>query len=387
MLMTQWLARAVETVNASGEMARYFTRCGCLLRVDGSNDDAIRLEGHGTVDYMQLVPPLLQQDVVEAQQLVAAQDDAAQKLCKAYPTEAAMSKLTKKQLQEALLSIGLSIKGTRLAKNRRKYKPALWDELFARLVTLLGDDPQYVTERNATTAAILVDGPEPDDMKVHLEGTPSKPQSLDGERELEECVGGQAAAEFLEEDHPGQQFQDVDVDVDEDEDVDVDEDLNEATEGLAFAMQTLAHGRKIDGFVFDYYNEDHDQLAGRAILTLWDNPRGWFLGRVLRRERAGALKTGMKRLRVTNGHMTWRIAFAPDERWGESSVAQRTITMDLPDSRRGPGVVDSDYGQWVLLKNKASKNKQKTKKPKASKRKQKMRRPKKKKKKQRRGYA
>ena len=95
MLMTQWLARAVETVNASGEMARYFTRCGCLLRVDGSNDDAIRLEGHGTVDYMQLVPPLLQQDVVEAQQLVAAQDDAAQKLCQAYPTEAAMSKLTK----------------------------------------------------------------------------------------------------------------------------------------------------------------------------------------------------------------------------------------------------------------------------------------------------
>jgi hypothetical protein len=140
------------------------------------------------MDYMQLVPPLLQQDVVEALQLVAAQDDAAQKLREAHPTEAAMWKLTVPQLKAALLSIGLSIKGTRLAENRRTYKQPVKEELVARLVTLLGDDPQYVTTRNATTAAILVDGPEPDDMKVHLEGTPSKPQSLDGDEELEECM-------------------------------------------------------------------------------------------------------------------------------------------------------------------------------------------------------
>jgi hypothetical protein len=59
--------------------------------------------------------------------------------------------------------------------------------------------------------------------------------------------------------------------------------------------------------------------------------------------------------------------------------------MDLPDSRRGPGVEDSDHGQWVLLKKKASKKKQKTKKPKASKKKQKTKKPKKKKQRQQ-GY-
>jgi hypothetical protein len=251
---------------------------------------------------------------VGALQLVAAQDDAAQKLCEAHPTEAAMRKLKKKQLKDALLSIGLSIKGTRLEDNRRTYRPPLKEELVACLLTLLGDDPQYVTTRNATAEALLVDGLEPDDMKVHLEGTPSKPKSLDGHVELEECVGGQAAAEFLEEAHPGHQFQDVDVDVDEDEDVDVDEDVDEATEELAIAMQTLARRRKIDGFVFDYYSNDHDPLTGRDILMLWDDPRGWFLGRVSRRERTGAPIPGMKGLKMHNGYMTWSIVFAKDER-------------------------------------------------------------------------
>jgi hypothetical protein len=118
---------------------------------------------------------------------------------------------------------------------------------------------------------------------------------------------------------------------------------------LAIAMQTFAPRREIDGFVFDYYNDDHDPLAGRAILMLWDDPRGWFHGRVSRRERAGALKPGMKRLRECNQFMTWRILFARDARWDKSSPQDRTIAVDLPHSRRGPGDEQSDRGQWVLL--------------------------------------
>jgi hypothetical protein len=122
-----------------------------------------------------------------------------------------------------------------------------------------------------------------------------------------------------------------------------------ATKELAIAMQTFAPRRKIDGFGFDYYDDDHDPLAGRDILMLWDDPRGWFHGRVSRREREGALKPGIKRLRECNGFMTWRIVFAKDARWGQSSLEDRTIAMDLPHSRRGRGDEQSDRGQWVLL--------------------------------------
>jgi hypothetical protein len=133
------------------------------------------------------------------------------------------------------------------------------------------------------------------------------------------------------------------------------------TKELAIAMRTLVPRRKIDGLGFEYYSDVHDPLAGRDILMLWDDPRGWFLGRVSRRARSGAPLPGKTRMRQFNGDMTWSIVFAEDARWGESrthgwGLEDRTIAMDLQPTQRGPGDENSDHGQWVLLENKASKN-------------------------------
>ena len=367
MLMTQWLAHAVETVNGSGDMARYFTRCGCLLKADGSNDGAIRLEGLGPVDYMKIVPPLLKQDADEAVQLVADQDAAARELRRVHTTEATIKKLTVEELTAALLSIGLSVKGERLAKNCRTYMQPLKKELVARLATLLGDDADYVTTRTATAAVILEDGPEPDDMMKHLEGTPSKPESLDGQVEVEVCVGGQAAAEFLDTADPGIKFHNVDVDVAEEDDV-VELPLDVPTRELALAMEKFARGRKIDGAAINYYSDDGpDPLRGRDIVMLWDEPRGWFLGHVSRREKGGALFPGRTRLKTTNGQMTWRIVFLEDSRWSEYDLEERTEAMDLLPSKRGPGDAMSANGQWVLLEKEETTKKKKQKKKKQQK--------------------
>ena len=171
------------------------------------------------------------------------------------------------------------------------------------------------------------------------------------------CVGAKAA-EFLDAADPGIKFHNVDVDVADKDDV-VELPLDQPTRELALAMEKFAPGRKIDGAGFDYYSDGPDPLHGRDIVMLWDEPRGWFLGHVSRREKMGALFPGRTRLKTTNGHMTWRIVFAEDARWSEYDLEDRTEAMDLLPGKRGPGDAMSACGQWVLLEKKKKKQKKK----------------------------
>jgi len=243
---------------------------------------------------------------------------------------------------------------------KKKHKPA------TKLILLEGGAAVAKRRQAAVEAAAAVAPSSTkgrNDGKLTLTGVRSKDTKMQVKRNKKKkktgntCVGAKAA-EFLDAADPGIKFHNVDVDVADKDDV-VELPLDQPTRELALAMEKFAPGRKIDGAGFDYYSDGPDPLHGRDIVMLWDEPRGWFLGHVSRREKMGALFPGRTRLKTTNGHMTWRIVFAEDARWSEYDLEDRTEAMDLLPGKRGPGDAMSACGQWVLLEKKKKKQKKK----------------------------